>query len=160
MTQNKDKVEGYLNSKGIKFRGIPHNPAASAEDYNKEMGTRFTQQVKVLLVKCKKEGQESYCVVALQGHKKADLNAIAKTLGVTKARLADKDQLNGKTGCSFGELHPFSSIFNLPLLLDEDFFREDEVFINAGQLDYSVVVSPKDIEALEKPLVFSTSGNS
>lgn len=157
MTQNREKIEAYLTGKGIAFRGIQHEPAASAEDYNRTLGTRFTQQVKVLLVKCKKDGVEAYCVVALQGHKKADLEAIAKKLGVTKARLADKTQLQKMTGCSFGELHPFAAIFNLPLIFDEDFFKEGEVFINAGQLDYSVVVSPEAIQKSENPTLFHNS---
>ena len=72
----------------------------------------------------------------------------------SKVRLADKTQLLEKTGCSFGELHPFATIFDLPLLFDEDFLKEDEVFINAGQLDYSVVVSPAAIVKAENPLLF------
>ncbi len=153
MGEQRTKIEQYLTEKGVSFRGVEHAPAASAEEYNKTLGTRFTQQVKVLLLKCKKEGNESFCVLALQGHKKADLASAAKALNVTKARLADRDQLLSATGCNFGELHPFAVLYDLPLLMDEDFLSEDEVFINAGCLDYSIVVSPGDIVKTERPLL-------
>ena len=83
-----------------------------------------------------------------------DVDQIGGILGYKKIRLADKDQLFSVTGCKFGELHPFAKTFGLPLLLDKDFLTENEVYINAGRLDYSVVLKPQDIVNLEQPTLF------
>ncbi len=154
MEDPKAQIEKYLSENDVRYRGIEHAPAASAEEYNTTLKTRFTQQVKVLLLRYKREGIEGYAVVAIQGHKKVDVDQIGGILGFKKIRLADKDQLLSVTGCKFGELHPFAKLFNLQLLFDKDFFSEEEVYINAGRLDYSIVISPREIERLEKPVLF------
>ena len=68
--------------------------------------------------------------------------------------MADRDQLKEVTGCNFGELHPFAKVFNLQLLMDKDLLNEDQVYFNAGHLEYSIALSPKSIQRLESPVLF------
>ncbi len=148
------RIESHLKENGVSFRGIEHPPAASAAEYNSTLHTRYTQQVKAVLLKYKREGTEGYALVAIQGHKKVDVDRMGEMLGYKKIRLADKEQLLAATGCRFGEVHPFAKLFGLKLLLDKDFFSEEEVYFNAGRLDYSIVLHPGEIERLEQPLLF------
>ncbi len=148
------KIEQYLKENQIEYQGIAHAPAASAEEYNRTLNTRYEQQVKVLLVSYKKDGDKKYIAVAIQGHKKVDLNKIQELLGASKIRMADRDQLKEVTGCNFGELHPFAKVFNLQLLMDKDLLNENQVYFNAGCLEYSIALNPKTIQQLETPMLF------
>ena len=65
-----------------------------------------------------------------------------------------RDELNAVTGCDYGELAPTGKLFGIPLLLDIDFTREQEIFMNAGRVDVSFVVHPDDLLRLEEPLIF------
>jgi Ala-tRNA(Pro) deacylase len=154
MSENmKCKIEQYLKDNQIEFEGIEHAPAASAEEYNRTLNSRYEQQAKVLLLSYKKEGEKRYAALTIQGHKRADLEKIKEALGASKIRLADKDQLKEVTGCNFGELHPFAKLFNLQLIMDKDLLSEEKIYINAGQLDYSIVVDPKAVQKLENPIL-------
>ena len=154
MQKAKTAIETYLDERKIAYEGIDHPPAASAEEYNRTLNTRYEQQAKVLLVKYTKDGAQAYAVLAIQGHKRADLDKLKQVVGATKLRLADKEQLKEMTGCNFGELHPFAGIFGLPLWMDKDLLAQDRIYINAGCLDYSVIIDPKEVQKLESPLLF------
>jgi len=148
------KIERYLDENGVPYESIEHAPAASAEEYNRTLNTRYSQQVKVLLLRYKGNGDDGYVVAAIQGHKKADLERLREILGAKKLRMADKDQLFEVTGCRFGELHPFAKLFGLKLLMDREFLSEQKVFINAGRLDYSITIDPVALQKLEEPVFF------
>src|ERR1700723_2672750 len=109
----KSKIEQYLNENQIEYQGIEHAPAASAEEYNRTLNSRYEQQAKVLLLSYKKDGEKAYAALAIQGHKRADLEKLKEAVGASKIRLADRDQLKEVTGCDFGELHPFTKLFGL-----------------------------------------------
>jgi hypothetical protein len=38
--------------------------------------------------------------------------------------------------------------------MDADFFKEDEIFLNAGRVDVSFVVQAEDLRRLENPTLF------
>jgi Ala-tRNA(Pro) deacylase len=159
MIDTKLKIEGYLDENHIKYQGIEHAPAAGAEEYMRTLNTRLEQQAKVLLVTYNKESSKGhlakgYAVVAIQGQKKADLEGLKEIIGASKLRLADRNQLKEITGCNFGELHPFARLFGLSLLMDKDLLQEERIYINAGRLDYSIVLDPKDLAKLENPILF------
>ena len=153
MRDTRAEIESYLTKNQVHYQGIEHAPAASAEEYNRTMNTRFEQQAKVLLLSYSKEGVKEYAVLAIQGHKRADLDSLKSAIGASKVCLADRDQLKEITGCNFGELHPFAKLFGLRLFMDKDLLAEERIFINAGRLDYSVVVNPKDVDKLEGPVL-------
>ncbi len=149
----KSKIEQYLNENQVEYEGIEHAPAASAEEYNRTLNSRYEQQGKVLLLSYKKDEKKEFAALTIQGHKRADLEKIKQILGASKVRLADRAQLKEVTGCDFGELHPFAKLFGLKLLMDKDLLSEDKIYINAGCLDYSIIVDPKAVQKLEDPVL-------
>jgi Ala-tRNA(Pro) deacylase len=93
-----------------------------------------------------------FAILALQAHKRADLERVGKALNVRDVRLGGRDELRRATGCEFGELPPVGGLFGLPLLFDEDLLLEDELYFNAGSLTASMVVSSRALRALEQPI--------
>ncbi len=154
MHQVSEKIVAYFQQHNVAYEGITHPPAASAQDYQKILGTQLQQQAKSLFVRYKKSGERGFAVVTLQAQKQADLEKIRDLLGATSVKLAVKQQLAEHTGCAFGELPPLGKPFDVQLLMDTDLLAEKKVYFNAGRLDYSIAVDPKEIQRLEAPILF------
>jgi Ala-tRNA(Pro) deacylase len=58
------------------------------------------------------------------------------------------------TGCEFGELPPVGGLFGPSLLFDQALLAEEELYFNAGSLTSSMVVSPRALHALERPIAY------
>jgi Ala-tRNA(Pro) deacylase len=154
MSEVLTRLIAFLKEKQVPYRLIEHDVAASAEEYHKTLGTRYEQQAKALFVRYKKPGEKGFVVFALQAQKKADLHRVTRLLSAREARLATVDQLKEVTGCDFGELPPFGSVFGLRLIFDRDLLTEDEIYFNAGSLTTSIVLSPKQLERVEDPILY------
>lgn len=70
-----------------------------------------------------------------------------------KVRGATLDELQKITGCVYGEVPPAGKIFGIQLVMDNDFLREQETFMNAGIVTKSFVVNPNDLVRVEKPKI-------
>lgn len=149
------ELTAYLHARGVPYREIRHAPGAATEDYHLALGCRYEQQLKCLFLKVKQPGGGfTYAICTIQAQKRADLKYLADLLGAKEVKMGTAEALYATTGCRFGELPPAASMFGLPLLLDRDFLREDEVFLNAGRVDVSFVIAPDALVALEAPTLF------
>jgi len=154
MESVKTKILDYLKSNDCFFNEINHKPAASAEEYHNELGTRYEQQAKALFVRYKKPGFKSYAIIAIQAQKKCDLNEVKRMLNAAEIRMADVSQLRTETGCEFGQLPPFGKPFGFKLVMDNDLINEDLIYFNCGDLSFSLSMDPKIIQKIEDPIVF------
>lgn len=142
--------EFYLNH-AIKFREIQHSQGATAEDYHNALGCKYEQQLKCLLLRIKGSTGKYYTLYVIQAQKQADLNDLKTKLEAKGIRMANRDELKKVTGCNFGEVPPAGKLFGIRMLLDKDFLKENEVFMNAGKVDVSFVVAPQDLIHVEEP---------
>ena len=149
------ELKAYFEAEGVQYREIRHAPAAATEEYHQALGCRYEQQAKCLFLKIKQGGGAfSYAICAIQAQKRADLKRLTELLGAKEVKMGTAEALFEVTGCHFGELPPAASMFGLPLLMDGDLLKEDEIFLNAGRLDVSFVIKPEDLQRLEQPTVY------
>lgn len=146
-----ERIKAWLTAQGATFRVIEHQPAGSAADYQRTLGTRLEQQAKALLLRYTGAGGKGHVVVTVPAQKKVDLDAVRAALGADEVKLADRGALKDLTGCGFGELPPLARMFKLRLLMDRALLDEPEVYFNAGRLDRSIVMDPKVIASVEDP---------
>lgn len=150
------RIQEYFEANGVASRVIEHERAASAEEYHRVLGTRYSQQAKAVFLRHKRPGAKGFAVLALPAQKRADLAKAAELLSAREVRLGTEEQMRETTGCSFGELPPIGGLFGLPLVMDVDLLAEDEIFFNAGDLCVSLAVAPADLRALEEPVLYSS----
>jgi Ala-tRNA(Pro) deacylase len=147
-----ERLREYLDAHGVGYRIIAHEAAASADEYHAILGTRYEQMPKAIFLRYQGKHRKGFAILALQAHKRADLQRVRRVLDARDIRLGSRDELRAVTGCGFGELPPVGGLFGLPLLFDQDLLAEDELYFNAGSLTASMVVRPRALEALERPL--------
>lgn len=145
----------YFKEQSVPYREIRHEPGAATEEYHQALGCRYEQQAKCLFLKVKQRGGgSSYAICTIQAQKRADPKRLAELLDAKEVKMGTQEALYEITGCRFGELPPAASMFGLSLLMDSDFLQEDEIFLNAGRVDVSFVIDPRELERVEKPTFF------
>ena len=153
MSSVAERLRRYLDDRGVAYRVIEHEPAATAQEYHAVLGTRYEQMPKAVFLRYRDDGDdERFAILALQAHKRADLKHVRTLLGARGVRLGTPEQLRTVTGCNFGELPPMGGRFGIPTLFDRDLAEEDELFFNAGLLTLSMAVRSDALEALEQPI--------
>ncbi|OGG00743.1 hypothetical protein A3D78_01925 [Candidatus Gottesmanbacteria bacterium RIFCSPHIGHO2_02_FULL_39_14] len=148
------KLKQFYIDNQVTFREIEHAPGASAEEYHKALGCKYEQQLKCLLIKVYEQGKEYFAMVTIPAQKRADFEKLKQIFKAKRIRGATLDELRHITGCEYGEVPAAGKIFNIPLLLDNDFLNEQEVYMNAGIVTKSFVVNPQDLKRTEEPLMF------
>jgi Ala-tRNA(Pro) deacylase len=149
------ELAAYFREQGVAYREIQHAPGAATEEYHQALGCRYEQQAKCLFLKVKQRGGgSSYVICTIQAQKRADPKRLAELLDAKEVKMGTQEALHEITGCRFGELPPAASMFGLSLLMDADFLLEDEIFLNAGRVDVSFVIDPRELERVEKPTFF------
>lgn len=147
------KLKAHFENGKVPYREVKHASGASAEEYHKALGCRYEQQLKCLLLKLYTKEVEEFVILTIPAQKRADLELIKNVANAKKIRMATREELKEITGCNFGELPPVGKIFNIRLFMDKDFLNEKEVFMNAGRVDVSFVISPHDLQKLENPIL-------
>lgn len=147
------KIKQFYTDNQVSFREVQHAPGASAEEYHTALGCRYEQQLKCLLVKVYEPNNEHFVMVTVQAQKRADFEKIKQLFNAKKVRGATLDELRQATGCEYGEVPPTGKIFGIPLVMDKDFLNEQEVYMNAGVVTKSFVVSPNDLVRVEEPIM-------
>ena len=143
-----------LDEAGVQYRELEHPPAASALEYHRIVGSRLEQQAKALLFRrYADDGAKTYLIYALPGDAEADVERLRRATQSRRLRLATREELERQTGCRFGELPPFGSIFGCGLALDGRLLGVDELYFNAGCLDRSIVLGPGALVELEAPTI-------
>lgn len=152
MTSVAERLREYFDDHGIAYSVVEHEPAASADEYHAVLGARYEQMPKAVFLRYRGEDGKRFVILAIQAHKRADLERVATLLDARDVRLGTREQLRAVTGCEFGELPPVGRLFGLPLLFDRDLLAEELVYFNAGSLTRSMAVDPTALEALERPI--------
>lgn len=147
------KLKQFYVDQQISFKEVEHAPGASAEEYHNALGCRYEQQLKCLLVKVYEPGNEHFVMVTIPAQKRADFEKIKQLFNAKKVRGATLDELREVTGCEYGEVPPSGKIFGIPLVMDKDFLREQETYMNAGVVAKSFIVNPADLVRIENPMM-------
>ena len=140
----------------IKFAELHHESVGDPKLYSEKIGTRLSQQAKALLLRCKnRDNERSYVVITLPAHKRIDFNKVKEVLGgqIKSVRIAEKEKMFDLTGCLPGELPPLGKPWGLPLIMDRDLLKEEEIYFNAASLNYSIITSPHAIKELEEAVL-------
>ena len=149
-----ESIARYFQANNIEYREIHHAPGASTEEYHQAVGCRYEQQAKCLFLKVIAVQGTYFVICAIPAQKKANLKALRTLLGAKEVRFASKDELKDVTGCEFGELPPAGKLFGVQLLMESELLNEQEIYLNAGRVDVSFVIDPRELQRVENPIVF------
>src|SRR5262249_9821346 len=82
--------------------------------------------------------------VVLPGDRRVDNAQLRAILGTRTLRFATPEELLTLTGCTPGAVPPFGNLFGLPVLVDEELARRENIAFNAGSHTVSIVMRCAD----------------
>lgn len=134
-----------LTRAGVAFRLEAYQHDPRAESYGMEaaeaLGIDPAQVFKTLVATV--DGQLTVGIVPVQAL--LDLKALARSLGGSKAAMADVGDAERATGYVAGGISPFGQKRRHPTVLDASALDHEEIYVSAGKRGLDVAVAPADL---------------
>jgi Ala-tRNA(Pro) deacylase len=93
----------------------------------------------------------------LPGSRRVDNARLRAILGTRTLRFATPEELWSLTGCVPGAVPPFGNLFGLPVLVDEELARREQIVFNAGSPSVSIFMRCDDFLRLSEARVCAFS---
>jgi Cys-tRNA(Pro)/Cys-tRNA(Cys) deacylase len=134
-----------LTSAGIDFTLHEYDHDPRAESFGTEaaqaLGLAPERVFKTLLADV--DGRLTVAVVPVSGQ--LDLKALARAVGGSKARMADKDAAERATGYVVGGISPVGQRRPHPTVVDESALTHPTVYVSAGRRGLDLELAPADL---------------
>jgi len=146
------KVIQFLDKSKVKYEPIKHKTVYTA--YDKAATLRVPQKMvgKTLVVRIDKDP----ALVLIPANKSLDKQKLRK---ITKAKKVDfiKEAWMKKNlkGVKVGAIPPFGNLWKLPTFVDRILLKAPKIFVNAGDYNWSIKISPATFKKLMPNLVIN-----
>ena len=150
------KLKGFLDSHHVKYVGISHSKAFTAQGIAAIAHISGRELAKTVVVKL--DGDLAMAV--LPASYQVDLEALRRLTGVLTAELATEHEFKRHfPDCETGAMPPFGNLYGIPVYVDETLTEDREIAFNAGSHYELIKMAYADFERLVKPEVmeFSTA---
>jgi Ala-tRNA(Pro) deacylase len=156
MTDIYDRLIGLLDSRQATYHVLHHEAEGQSGRVAAIRGNRPEEGAKAMVVRLQisKRGRR-HCLAVLPGDRRIDLGRLSAECDARGATLASREVAEELTGCVTGAIPPFSFDAELPLIVDPELLRNDEIVFNAGRLDRSIRLSTRTYVEVAEPRVVS-----
>ena len=142
-TEATRKIIEFLQSKGIEFDRLEHEPVTTSSAAAGARASRLSQGAKAIVVKA----DDRYYHLIISAAVRLDNKKLRKILGTRRVRFATAEELLELTGCMPGAVPPFGNLFGLPVFMDDALLAEDVVYFNCGSHTVSLRMARSDLAA-------------
>jgi Ala-tRNA(Pro) deacylase len=131
-----ERLLRWLADEGVVVRVLEHAPVFTSEQAAQVRGTPIEAGAKALVLLAADEPVH----VVLPAHRRVDNAKVRALVGTRTLRFATAEELLKLTGCVPGAVPPFGNLFGLPVLVDEELARREDIAFNAGSNSVSIVM--------------------
>ena len=115
----------------------------------KELGVEEHIVVKTIIVE---DENRKPMVVLMHGDREISLKNLARFIGAKTLHPCNPNTANKHTGYMVGGTSPFGTKKQMPVYAEESIFELDKILINGGKRGFLVIIDPKDMERVLKPV--------
>jgi Ala-tRNA(Pro) deacylase len=141
-------LEKLLKSTKIKYEIVEHRKVFTAFDAAATQDLETKEVAKAVLLK----GKKNLYLAVLPAGNNVDFKAISK-LFEDKVSMAKEKDIKKNIDAKIGLIPPFGSLFKLPVFLDKKLLKNKKINLPAGSYTESIVMSVKDYQKLENPIL-------
>lgn len=144
------QLKSYLEQNGVRYSHDVHGTAYTAQELAAAEHVPGNIVAKTLVV----HTGDGFVLAVLQAPQRLDLDALRNALGKPQARLATEAEFarlfpDSQTGA----MPPFGNLYGLPVYVDENLARDEEILFNAGTHEDTIRMRYADFARLAAPRV-------
>ena len=147
-----ERLKRHLEEKHIAYTHHVHRTTYTAQEVAAEEHVPGRMMVKTLVV----HTGEGFALAVLPAPSRLDLGALRAALGKPQARLATEAEFAGLFPDSeIGAMPPFGNLYGLPVYVDEELARDEEIVFNAGTHQDTIRLRYQELSRLVQPKVLA-----
>lgn len=148
MSAVEEKIIGILEAQGVAYEVFEHEPVYTNPTMAAALQVSEAETVKSLVLTTR---EKRMVVLVLPGHKKVDWKKAAAGIGTKKVSFARPEEVRSQVGCEVGCVPPFGQLAELPVFMDEEITRHEQVYFNPGVHHKSYRIASADLRRLCRP---------
>ena len=142
-----DKVKEYLNSIGIEFKIVEHEPAYTTEEADKYIEGHDGVRTKTMFI-CNKK-KTNYYMIIMDDSKRLDINKFKEIVSEKQIKMASEEALKQKLGIEPGMVSPFGLLNNdekdVKIYMDKEIITEEIMTFHPNDNTKTLFITIKDL---------------
>ena len=142
-----DKVKEYLNTIGIQFKIVEHEPAYTTEEADKYIEGHDGVRTKTMFI-CNKK-KTNYYMIIMDDSKRLDMNKFKEIVSEKQMKMASKEALKEKLGIEPGMVSPFGLLNNdekdVKIYMDKEIITEEIMTFHPNDNTKTLFITTKDL---------------
>ena len=142
-----DKVKEYLNTLGIQFKIVEHEPAYTTEEADKYIEGHYGVRTKTMFI-CNKK-KTNYYMIIMDDSKRLDMNKFKEIVSEKQIKMASEEALKEKLGIEPGMVSPFGLLNNdekdVKIYMDKEIIKEEIMTFHPNDNTKTLFITTKDL---------------
>lgn len=142
-----DNVKEYLNSMGIQFKIVEHEPAYTTEEADKYIEGYDGVRTKTMFI-CNKK-KTNYYMIIMDDSKRLDMNKFKEIVSEKQMKMASEEALNQKLGIKPGMVSPFGLLNNdekdVKIYMDKEIITEEIMTFHPNDNTKTLFITTNDL---------------
>lgn len=142
-----DKVKEYLNTLGIEFKIVEHEPAYTTEEADKYIEGHDGVRTKTMFI-CNKK-KINYYMIIMDDSKRLDINKFKEIVSEKQMKMASEEVLKEKLGIEPGMVSPFGLLNNdekdVKIYMDKQIITEEIMTFHPNDNTKTLFITTKDL---------------
>lgn len=142
-----DKVKEYLNSIGIQFKIVEHEPAYTTEEADKYIEGHDGVRTKTMFI-CNKK-KTNYYMIIMGDSKRLDMNNFKEIVSEKQMKMASEEALKEKLGIEPGMVSPFGLLNNdekdVKIYMDKEIITEEIMTFHPNDNTKTLFITTNDL---------------
>ena len=142
-----DKVKEYLNSMGIQFKIVEHEPAYTTEEADKYIEGHDGVRTKTMFI-CNKK-KTNYYMIIMDDSKRLDMNKFKEIVSEEQMKMASEESLKEKLGIKPGMVSPFGLSNNdekdVKIYMDKEIITEGIMTFHPNDNTKTLFITTNDL---------------
>ena len=144
------KLKEFLDASHVGYEVRSHRTAYTAQEVAAEEHIPGREMAKVVMLR---DGRE-YLMAVVPAPFHVGLARLRKATGRRGLHLASEPEFARLfPGCEPGAMPPFGNLYEIPVWVDEELARDDEIAFNAGDHEHTVHMKYADFARLVQPKI-------
>ena len=153
-----ETIKNLLNNDSYWYKTFEHEPVRTSEEAAKiRPGYTLKQGAKAIIVRVKESASSKYMVMlVMPADKRFDTNKVKKLFNAKDIRFATEKEVGLLTGgIKPGGVPPFGNLFDMKVIADPSFFKNEKIIFNAGDRRFSIAMRSEDYKKLVGPEIIN-----